>query len=157
MNISIILFAISTIFLILIKYIAPVVLVLSGIIWVLKANSIRKIFKIIVIVITLLCVFIMLNNYRDETPDNLYTEMKEIDNNQNLIGLSKEVVVTLLGKPEDETTNRDGKRIYEYFAGTIRKEWFWGKCYSTEYYEFSILFNENDKVEHTYIKLTPSN
>lgn len=156
MNISIILFAITTIFLILIKYIAPVVLILSAIIWILKANSISKIFKIIVIVITLLCVFIMLNNYRDETPDNLYTEMKEIDNDQSLIGKSNEEIVELLGKPKYETTNRDGKRIYEYFAGRIRKEWFWGKCYSTECYEFSILFDENDKVEYTHIQLTPS-
>lgn len=152
MNINIILFAITTIFLILIKYIAPVVLILSAIIWMLKANSISKIFKIIVIIITLICVFIMLYNYKNETIDDLYIEMKEMVDNKSFIGLSEEVVVELLGEPRYKYTDRENKENYTYSAGKIFKEWFWGRCYSTKYYQLEMEFDESGKVEYVYIK-----
>lgn len=42
-----------------------------------------------------------------------------------------------------------------YYAGEIFKESYWGYSYSHEYYEFYISFDENDKVEHTLMKLIP--
>ena len=139
----------SAIFILFIKYIVPIVLILLTIIWTLKTKSISKTFKIIIIAIISLCVFITLNNFKTETPDNLYTEMKEKYDSQSFIGLSKEDIVEFLGKPDEYDRE---EREYVYFAGQVFKEWCWGKCYSTKYYQIKVFFDENDKVKSTLIE-----
>ena len=94
----------------------------------------------------------MLYNYKNETIDNLYIEMKEMVDNKSLIGLSEEEVVELLGEPRYKYTDRENKENYTYSAGKIFKEWFWGICYSTKYYQLEMEFDESGKVEYVYIK-----
>lgn len=72
--------------------------------------------------------------------------------NKSLIGLSEEDVIGLLGEPGYKYTDKQHKMNYTYSAGTIRKEWFWGECYSTKYYQLEVMFDEIGKVKHTYIK-----
>lgn len=129
-----------------------VVTIIIGLIFLIKSNLISKTFKIIIIAIILFCVFIMLDNYENETIDNLYIEMNEMVDNKSLIGLSEEVVVELLGEPRYKYTDRENKENYTYSAGKVFKEWFWGKCYSTKYYQLEIEFDENGKVEYAYVK-----
>ena len=129
-----------------------VVAIIIGLIFLIKTRLISKTFKIIIIAIILLCVFIMLYNYKNETIDNLYIEMKEMVDNKSLIGLSEEEVVELLGEPRYKYTDRENKENYTYSAGKIFKEWFWGRCYSTKYYQLEMDFDERGKVEYVYIK-----
>lgn len=129
-----------------------VVAIIIGLIFLIKTRLISKTFKIIIIAIILLCAFIMLYNYKNETIDNLYIEMKEMVDNKSLIGLSKEEVVELLGEPRYKYTDRENKENYTYSAGKIFKEWFWGRCYSTKYYQLEMDFDERGKVEYVYIK-----
>lgn len=131
------------------------VAIIIGLIFLIKTKSINKTFKIILIATILLCVFIVLGTYKDETIDDLYIERKEMVDNKSLIGLSEEVVVELLGEPRYQYTDRENKKNYTYGAGTIFKEWFWGQCYSTTYYQLEIEFDEIDKVEYAYIKESP--
>ena len=140
------------IFIVVIIYIGQVALVLFITLWILKTNSINKVFKIILIAIISLCVIFMLYNYKNETIDDLYIEMNEMVDNKSLIGLSEEEVVELLGEPRYQYTDRENKENYKYSAGKIFKEWFWGKCYSTKYYELRLDFDESGKVEYAYIK-----
>lgn len=37
----------------------------------------------------------------------------------------------------------------------MRKEWYFGKCYTTDYYEINIYFDTDEKVEHTSITIIP--
>ena len=129
-----------------------VVAIIIGLIFLIKTRPISKTFKIIIIAIILLCVFIMLYNYKNETIDELYIDMKEIVDNKSLIGLSEEEVVELLGEPRYKYTDRENKENYTYSAGKIFKEWFWGRCYSTKYYQLEMGFDESGKVEYVYIK-----
>ena len=128
-----------------------VVAIIIGLIFLIKTRLISKTFKIIIIAIILLCVFIMLYNYKNETIDNLYIEMKEMVDNKSLIGLSEEEVIQLLGEPRHKYTDRENKKNYTYSAGKIFKEWFWGICYSTKYYKLEMEFDESGKVEYVYI------
>ena len=129
-----------------------VVAIIIGLIFLIKTRLISKTFKIIITPIILLCAFIMLYNYKNETIDNLYIEMKEMVDNKSLIGLSEEEVVELLGEPRYKYTDRENKENYTYSAGKIFKEWFWGRCYSTKYYQLEMDFDERGKVEYVYIK-----
>ena len=129
-----------------------VVAIIIGLIFLIKTRLISKTFKIIIIAIILLCAFIMLYNYKNETIDNLYIEMKEMVDNKSLIGLSEEEVVELLGEPRYKYTDRENKENYTYSAGKIVKEWFWSRCYSTKYYQLEMDFDERGKVEYVYIK-----
>ncbi len=129
-----------------------VVAIIIGLIFLIKTRLISKTFKIIIIAIILLCAFIMLYNYKNETIDNLYIEMKEMVDNKSLIGLSEEEVVELLGEPRYKYTDRENKENYTYSAGKIFKEWFWSRCYSTKYYQLEMDFDERGKVEYVYIK-----
>ena len=52
-----------------------VVAIIIGLIFLIKTRLISKTFKIIIIAIILLCAFIMLYNYKNETIDNLYIEI----------------------------------------------------------------------------------
>ena len=109
----------------------------------------NKILKILTIIIILLFGAIILSNIKSENPDNLYVKMKEINDNQNLIGLSKEQIVELLGEPIEEY--RNGK-TYWYNAGKIYVGLIFGDYNVwTDYnwYILSIRFDENDIVKST--------
>ena len=141
-------------FLQLLIYIGQVVLVIVVIRWIIKTTSISKTFKIILLVIISVCVCIMLINYRSETMDEKYIKINEIVNNKSLIGLSKEEVVELLGEPSEDSGDirPNFGSIYEYSAGTIFEEWFWGKCYQTKYYRLNIWFDKNGIVKMVSIE-----
>ena len=98
------------------------------------------------------CVFLLL---KFEKPDELYIKMQEFNNNQSLVGQSKEEVIELLGEPESEYNTEENKKEYSYYAGSMRKEWYFGKCYTTDHYEINIYFDEDEKVEYTNIKIIP--
>ena len=141
-------------FLQLLIYIGQVVLVIVVIRWIIKTTSISKTFKIILLVIISVCVCIMLINYRSETMDEKYIKINEIVNNKSLIGLSKEEVVELLGEPSRDSGDIQPNlgSIYEYSAGTIFEEWFWGNCYQTKYYRLNIWFDNNGIVKMVSIE-----
>lgn len=139
-----------TIFTMLI-YIGQVVLFVFVIKWIIKTTFINKTFKIILLVIISICVCIMLSNYRNETIDEKYIKINEIVNSESLIGLSEKEVVELLGEPSYKSTDRQ-PYFYEYGAGTIFEEWFWGKCYSTKYYRLTIWFDIKGIVKSAYIE-----
>ena len=138
-------------FLQLLIYIGQVVFVIR---WIIKTTSLSKTFKIILLVIISVCVCIMLINYRSETMDEKYIKINEIVNNKSLIGLSKEEVVELLGEPSEDSGDIRPNlgSIYEYSAGTIFEEWFWGKCYQTKYYRLNIWFDKNGIVKMVSIE-----
>lgn len=136
-------------FLQLLIYIGQVVLVIIVIRWILKTESISKSLKTILIVIISICICVMLSNYRDEIIDEKYIEIKNMVDNESLIGLSKEQIEELLGEKTDKYKDED---VYYYSAGTIYEEWFWGKCYSTKYYRLYIWFDENGIVKDASIK-----
>ena len=142
------------VFLQLLIYIGQVILVIVVIRWIIKTTSISKTFKIILLVIISVGVCIMLINYRSETMDEKYIKINEIVNNKSLIGLSKEEVVELLGEPSEDSGDIRPNlgSIYEYSAGTIFEEWFWGKCYQTKYYRLNIWFDKNGIVKMVSIE-----
>ena len=65
-----------------------------GIIEIINTKGIKsKVIKILMIIIILSCICILLFNFKEERPDNLCTEMNEINDNQSLIGMSKEHLI----------------------------------------------------------------
>lgn len=130
--------------------------IFAMIMWTITTEKIgSKILKTLIIMVILLYGTIIIANFKTETPDNLYTEIKEMNDDQSLIGLSSEEVIKLLGEPKHEYSSGEDKKRYIYSAGEIFKESYWGYSYSHEYYEFYVSFDENDKVENTFIKLIP--
>ena len=137
-------------------YVAPIILILFAIIYVINSKSIDITCKILIIAIIILCiliVFITLIHIEPDKPNELYTKMKEINDSQSVIGLSKEQVEELLGKPPK--THKSGS-VYLYNAGYIFKDINWRRHFSlwakTYYYVFSVNFDENDKVESTLME-----
>ena len=127
--------------------------IFAMIMWTITTEKIgSKILKTLIIIVILLYGSIIIVNFKTETPDNLYTEIKEINDDQSLIGLSSEEVIKLLGEPKHEYSSGEDKKRYIYSAGEIFKESYWGYSYSHEYYVFYVSFDENDKVENTFIK-----
>lgn len=64
------------------------------IIWTITTKKIAsKILKASIIIVVLLYGTIIIGNFKNEKPDNLYTQIKEINDNQSLIGLSSEEVI----------------------------------------------------------------
>ena len=60
--------------------------------------------KWLIIEIIIISVLFILNpvmQYLSEKPDKVYTEMKELNDSEKLIGLSKEEVIELLGEPQN--------------------------------------------------------
>lgn len=113
----------------------------------------NKIFKFFIYtIIVILCVFIFrylgysVMLYLSEKPDKIYTEMQEINDSKELIGLSKEEVIALLGEPMESATDS----MYVYDAGTLTNYLFLGE---REFYDFFIFFDKNDKVKSTKIDL----
>lgn len=114
-----------------------------------------KILKTLIIIVVLLYATIIMGSFKSETSNDVYKEIKEMNDKQSLIGLSKEKVIELLGKPKYEYNSGENETKYEYYAGEISKESYWGFCYSHEYYEFKVFFDENGRVKHTSMKLIP--
>jgi len=111
----------------------------------------EKKFKILIYaVIIILCVLVFryvgysFMTYMSAKPDKVYSEMKEINDSEELIGLSKDEVITLLGKPKE---NRDDN-LYIYSAGKTTNYFFFGE---REFYDLFIWFDENDRVKSTKI------
>ena len=107
---------------------------------------------IIFICVSASCVFSL---WKFEKPNELYIKMQEFNNNQSLVGLTKEEVIEILGEPESEYNTEENEKEYSYYAGSMRKEWYFGKCYTTEHYEINIYFDEDEKVKYTNIKIIP--
>ena len=107
---------------------------------------------IIFICVSASCVFSL---WKFEKPNELYIKMQEFNNNQSLVGQSKEEVIEILGEPESEYNTEENEKEYSYYAGSMRKEWYFGKCYTTEHYEINIYFDEDEKVKYTNIKIIP--
>ena len=107
---------------------------------------------IIFICVSASCVFSL---WKFEKPNELYIKMQEFNNNQSLVGLSKEEVIEILGEPESEYNTEENEKEYSYYAGSMRKEWYFGKCYTTEHYEINIYCDEDEKVKYTNIKIIP--
>lgn len=118
-----------------------------------------KIIIIILAVISSLGGLIFLGSLiKDEKPNDLYIEMKEISDSQELVGLSKKEVEELLGSPKYEVNNLS-RNVYAYNAGSVIKgiiflnrviilDCIYG-C------ELRIVFDENDIVEYTSMQLLP--
>lgn len=127
-----------------------VVAIIIGLIFLIKTKRICKTLKIIIIALTLFCVFILFYDY--EIISDSYIEMNEMVDNKRLIGLSEEEVIELLGEPRYRYIGKDNTPNYTYSAGTISKKHFWSSEYNRKVYDLNIDFDENGKVEHTYIK-----
>ena len=129
------------------------------IIWIITTKSIKSyVLKILIVITILLCIFIVLSNFKHEKPSDLYIKMNEIHSNQSLIGLSKKQVVELLGEPRYEN-NEENKTTYNYSAGNIGKGLFFGKkaIFFDCYYDYilRVYFNESGIVESTLIQCVP--
>lgn len=154
-------FIISSVFvflLVLITYIPYIIFtaIFAVIIWAIVTKKIAsKGLKILIIMVVLLYGVVIIGGFKTEKVDDLYIEMKEMDDNGSLIGLSSEEVIEKLGEPEYKFEGKIGSNYYEYYAGKIYKESYWGFSYSTDYYQLYIDFDENDKVKNTSMKLMP--
>ncbi len=117
-------------------------------------NKDKEFKTLIYAIIIIFCVLLSRNigysamGYLSEKPDKVYTEMKEINDSKRLIGLSKEQVIQLLGKPRGE----EDKDIYYYDAGTTTNYFFFGE---KEFYDLFVSFDENDRVKSTKIDFKP--
>lgn len=121
--------------------------------------------KFIVCVITTTVIFAVLIYWlggflfkEREKPDNLYLTMKEFNDNNNIVGLSKEEVVELLGEPMEMSEYSNSKMDIEYYiysAGNIYVGIIWGDCniFTTRHsYRYSVCFDETDKVKSTSMR-----
>lgn len=114
-------------------------------------NKNKKFKALIYVIVILVCGYVSIKVgysfllYASAKPDKLYTEMKEINESERLIGLSKEQVIELLGKPRGD----EDKDVYYYDAGKVTNYLFFGEM---DFYELRIIFDENDIVEYTSIK-----
>ena len=114
-------------------------------------NKNKKFKALIYVIVILVCGYVSIKVgysfllYASAKPDKLYTEMKEINESERLIGLSKEQVIELLGKPRGD----EEKDVYYYDAGKVTNYLFFGEI---DFYELRIIFDENDIVEYTSIK-----
>ena len=115
-----------------------------------KLKEKDKNFKIIIYAIIIIVCIIVCKNlgypamlYLSEKPDEMYKQMKELNDSKELVGLSKEEVIKLLGEPKDIRDN-----MYIYNAGILTNYIVLG---TREFYDFFIIFDENDKVKSTKI------
>ncbi len=114
-----------------------------------KSQEFKRTVNIIVIIVCG-CIFVTLTplwyKYVSAKPNDTYVKMKEINDNQSLIGLSKEQIVELLGNPYG---NKDADRYY-YDAGKLTNYITGG---TNDFYHFKIFFDDNGKVKSTSIEL----
>lgn len=153
-------FVLAILHILFIIYVAPVILILFAVVYVITTKSIDITCKILIIIIIILCillVFITLIHIKADRPNDLYIKMKRINDSQSMIGLSKEQVVELLGEPRKthKSSNTD-EEVYLYNAGHIFKEITWRDRFTlwakTYYYVFSVNFDKTDKVKSTLIE-----
>ena len=85
--------------------------------------------------------------YVSAIPDNTYTKIKKINDSEKLMGLSKEEVITQLGKPESTGVNDS---VYRYDAGEKTSYVGFG---GHTYYKLYVEFDENSKVKSTSIEI----
>ncbi len=141
---------------IFLPYIISIILcaIIVIIIGIIRKKIIKKDNKFTIVIYAIIITFCILvsknlgysvTKYLSAKPDKVYTEMKEINDSKRLIGLSKEQVIQLLGKPR----GKEEKDVYYYDAGNITDYLFFGEIDS---YELKIIFDENDKVKYTSIK-----
>lgn len=119
-----------------------------------------KVLKAFIVISILFGIGITLINIKEERPSASYTKMKEISDNKNLKGLSKEEVVALLGEPRYEKyTKKDGREVYRYHAGGIDKGLFLYNIsifFDCSYgYVLNVYFDENNKVSSTSMQCVP--
>ena len=88
-------------------------------------------------------------NYISARPNDTYIEMKKMNDNKSLIGLSKEQIEELLGEKTDKYKDED---VYYYSAGTITDYITGGH---RKFYIFEVYFDENDIVKSTSIRESP--
>ena len=129
------------------------VAIIIGLIFLIKTKQISKIFKIIIIALTLFCVFILFYDY--EIISDSYIEINEMVDNKKLIGLLEEEVIELLGEPRYRYIGIDNTPNYTYSAGTTSKKHFWSSEYNRKVYDLNIGFDENGKVKYVHIKECP--
>ncbi len=131
------------------------VILSAMIIWLIRKKIMGKDKKLKILIYAIIIIFCVLVStklgysfmlYKSAEPDKLYIEMNEINDNQSLIGLSKEQVITSLGEPLQKSTDN----LYVYNAGTITDHFFFGE---REFYELFVWFDENDRVKSTSIDL----
>ena len=113
---------------------------------------------IVLVVIFGFSIYIIANEITSgkEQQDEQYTKMKEIEHSNNLIGLSSEQVIELLGKPVEIYTYDD--KVYMYNAGNIYKGLIFGhrNFWTTKQnYVLYISFEETDIVKTTKIQELP--
>ena len=106
--------------------------------------------------IVLALILIIATNYiKFERCTDLYLKMKELNDNQKIIGLSKEEVITMLGEPMERYSNENH---YWYNAGNIYKGLILGNhniLTESYWYVLNIIFNDVDKVESTEMVYVP--
>lgn len=141
---------------------APGLIVSAVIIWLITKKLIisnKKVKILICIMIVLFCgnvstriVGPMVLEEKEE-PDELYVQMKDLNDNQRLVGLSKEYVVKLFGEPIYELNDR-GLDEYTYSAGSIMSNYLFifGE---RKYYELRIFFDEYGEVKFTSMHESP--
>ena len=130
-------------------------IILSGVIILIIRKKIIEKDKgtkiLIYIIIMISCVFVSrslgypIMNYFSAKPDKVYIEAKKLNDNNTLIGLSKEEVVGLLGEPLSSTDT-----MYVYSAGKKTDYIFLGE---REFYKLFVFFDEYDRVKSTKIDL----
>lgn len=112
-------------------YVAPVILILFAVVYVITTKSIDITGKILIIIVCLLIVFVTLIHIKADRPSDLYIKMKTINDNQSMIGLSKKEVIELLEEPSKiHKSSNTGKEVYLYNAGNIFKEITWRARFS---------------------------
>ncbi len=85
--------------------------------------------------------------YISARPDDTYIKIQKINDSEKLMGLSKEEVITQLGKPESTEVHDS---VYRYDAGeTTSYVGFGGHTY----YKLYVEFDENSKVKSTSIEM----
>ena len=117
-----------------------------------------KLIGIIPIIVIILCgvLFILGKTYiKHERYDDLYIKMKELNDSQSLIGLTKEEIVGKLGEPMKKYSSKDE---YTYNAGIIYTGLILGNhniLTETNWYVLTITFDEKDIVKSTSMEYIP--
>ena len=139
---------------ILLPYIVGIILSTIIILLIKRKIEERKYIKIKNTVIVIWVAIFLISsplwfNYISARPNDTYIEMKKINDNKSLIGLSKEQIEELLGEKTDKYKDED---VYYYSAGTITDYITGGH---RKIYIFEVYFDENDIVKSTSIRESP--
>lgn len=143
-----------------IRYILPFLISFAILFFVIRwsKNTNRKIISIMAYIILIgIIVFIgiALANIKDKNPSDLYLKIQEINESNELVGLSKAQVVELLGEPLSKSTEEE----YRYDAGYvgngtyILQHCILFDCYYD--YDLRVVFDESDIVKSTWMHCTP--